>query len=401
MDTSDVGQQVRATKIVANAQSNGTKPPHPFPVRELSGNVKRPLLEEMKTVLNFQHLARCVECMIFNWKAGTDMLLARAKTSHYYGERNERIYRGIYNVLLAGAVCFQPYNAPFFQAAKEERVDFLERCAKGSPLTDEQLAYLKQFPVYDYRVDDNSDRGRWKYKEYESLFGEFAQWLVEDGARRGAMQNLGPTGILTETTDDGATFEQDWWAGKKFGHSGTGSIHEIKILIGVYEYFYPKVFSNALRDEFIRRRPRRINPEEIPDERVVTVVIFGDFQLVQISMPPIVEDAKERFLFAKPCSDLPATGTIQVRKILKLIEHHDQHSRDSYPPPPVEFELFSFILRKYLGLKFQANTFECGNMNYRILLLSGDIFQVPNYEDGNNDNLVMYRSPIVSDANSW
>lgn len=59
--------QVRATNIVSEAQIKGHEVPNPFPVQELSGEARNPLPEEMKTVLDFEHLIKCVECMILNW----------------------------------------------------------------------------------------------------------------------------------------------------------------------------------------------------------------------------------------------------------------------------------------------------------------------------------------------
>lgn len=120
-------RQARAIKIVADAQSRGTEPPHLFPVRELSGHVKQPMLEEMKAVSDLEHLVKCVERMMFHWKIRTEpgarlnvaILLSKPKSADDYGERNERVYRSIYNILLAGAVCSRPYNTPFFKHKKK------------------------------------------------------------------------------------------------------------------------------------------------------------------------------------------------------------------------------------------------------------------------------------------
>lgn len=107
----------------------------------------------------------------------------------------------MYQVLTAGAVCARPYSEPFFSAEKERRAEFLENCANGTltdpdsdpgvgTLTDQDLEYLRQFPVYNFNADEESASGRLKVQEYEALFGPFAEWLIVDGKRRGLEANL-------------------------------------------------------------------------------------------------------------------------------------------------------------------------------------------------------------------
>ena len=81
-----------------------------------------------------------------------------------------------------------------------------------------------------------------------------------------------------------------------------------------------------------------------------------------------------------------------MRKILRLVKQHNQYFRDSYTLYPLEFGLFSFMLKNNFSSKFQVNNFdtEFGYNLYVQLIWLGYIFQIPNYEKYQNENLVIY-----------
>jgi hypothetical protein len=83
-------------------------------------------------------------------------------------------YRAIYRLLLAGAVLARPYMAPLFQAREEGKEGFFGRygledytqkywekidISEDGPPRPEDVAYIRQFPVYNYDVTDWSKIG--------------------------------------------------------------------------------------------------------------------------------------------------------------------------------------------------------------------------------------------------
>ena len=46
------------------------------------------------------------------------------------------------------------------------------------------MAYIRQYPVYNFDVLDWSEIGQWRNQEYEACFGPFATWIIKDGRMR-------------------------------------------------------------------------------------------------------------------------------------------------------------------------------------------------------------------------
>ena len=117
--------------------------------------------------------------------------------------------------------------------------------------------------------------------------------------------------IIPEVDDTG---ERDWDNARSFDGSQTGSIREIKTLLGAYEHFYRKVF----RKDY--SRPATPGGQaaivHFQGQRQVTAVMFGLFQLDEISMPRSFEESENGLLFAKPTSGFPPPRTINVREVL-------------------------------------------------------------------------------------
>jgi len=157
--------------------------------------VTKPSIQEIQMVYDFQHLIRCVEWATYYWKSDIDyeiddpqdrfgenpILLTGSRQGDplekwpggrdpkwpprgwrrmpeerepEYHTFRERLYRGLYNVLIVGAFCYGIYNEPFTQAKRENKSDFLRRCVRGSSqdLLPEDLIYLRSFPIYDFRA---------------------------------------------------------------------------------------------------------------------------------------------------------------------------------------------------------------------------------------------------------
>jgi hypothetical protein len=156
----------------------------------------------------------------------------------------ERFYRAMYGVLTAGVVSSGAYNAPFYYAEKEGHTEFLERCcAQKQTLSDKDVEYLRQFPVYDYDAPDESESGRWRDQEHEVLFGTFSEWLFEEGKRRGREKKLDPIEIEEyDEIDSGSRTEPE-----SLDSAQAGAVREVKMLVAAYEHLHRK-FTNGNRE---------------------------------------------------------------------------------------------------------------------------------------------------------
>lgn len=405
--------QVRATDIVAEAQLKGIEPPSPFPIRELDGEVRNPLPREMKAVFDFEHLIKCVEHMMLNWDIPQDPesshpepLLLEMRPWLVLGKYDKwkaRLHRGLYHVLLAGAACSGPYNAPFFRAEREGRTEFLERCTRCSPnpgrlspLTAEDLQYLRTFLVYDtsagYGYDtsagDNLEDVIRRKDEYKTMYGPLTDYLIKEGAKDGLREQIERTNIPEHDYDNVHGDRSAWYSGEE-----TGSIREIKTLVASYEHFYRKVYRTDYSKVEVPYDTTMIPSFE--GQRKVTAVIFGRFQLEEIFLPTIVQDAENGFLLARATSESLGIGNVDVHQVLRqVLRSAEIPLIGAYYllPLPLPYQLFLFSLAHF-NLKWTPDIFdpEWGYRRWRREISSGDMFQGPHLNPGkfnHGDSLV-------------
>lgn len=341
--------QVRATTKVLDANQSGSQATITS-MHELSGLSQRPSIEELKEVLNMQHLVRCVEHMY--WEGSIDMessfcvsLPADCREGGYdtmdeleLKNFRDGFYRAMYRMLLAGAVMAGAYQEPFTQAEKDGREGFLQRNKTGD-FDDEDLAFLRQFPVYNFDVLDTSTTGKWRNKSYNIAFGPFAEWLVEDGRARGVRENP----------------------------ESRGAVRELMLLLVAHEHLlckfnhkeYVPFFGEEAVHEGYRTKIRGFEGKP----RHVSVVLYGDFQVRQVTMPASIEDSGSILLPTTIHPLLKAADKDQGLNIAKATQALETHTRgrmsdgDENPNPPAMFELWFFALRHYLNLGFSAGSF--------------------------------------------
>src|SRR5271154_6387194 len=100
--------QLRATHIIKEAERSGNLPPNPFLLAKLSGSITKPEIFELNDVFNLQHMMRCIESMIIEWKVpqtghvfyyDTSLVDKRGledEDAHW----QENLYRALYRVIL-------------------------------------------------------------------------------------------------------------------------------------------------------------------------------------------------------------------------------------------------------------------------------------------------------------
>ena len=379
---------MRATAIVLKAYQAGNLPPA-VAMNSLSGNSKLPDLAELKEVFNMQYLVRCIEYMYFystrlHLGECEDNLFQNMKYGHYPavqrrfpeclsedipGAKNATIdsfrdgfYRAMYRLLLAGAVLARAYMAPLFRAREEggkdgffarngldyyaqkywEKIDPSEEV----PPTEADIAYIRQFPVYNYDVTDWSEIGLWRNREYETCFGPFASWIIEDGRKRQRNEPQDPN----DTKPDWA---ENW--------VDVGAVRELMLLLVAYDHFNSKFqngsWAKTNRGAYMKKQ----------GNRTVSIVRFGVFQIEEVTMPVAVEDLTNGYLFADyhPAleglegEDIPYQFDVWFATV-GLLDHKIRNrylNNRENPGPPSMLELWHFALRHYLNLGFRSGTF--------------------------------------------
>jgi hypothetical protein len=370
----------------------------------------------MQAVFDFEHLVKCVEWMMTNWKIshepegdfGNDPLLVNQHSRLWvmrggYEKWKERLHRALYYVLLAGAAFSGPYNAPFFQAERAGRTEFLQRCARcvrstdgsrgATILIEEDFEYLKTFAVYHLSASDDSDMGRWRDDQYETIFGPLARYLIEDGRDCGLREGLDRSMIAEHDELNGEGDVFSWYTGEQ-----AGSIREVKSLVAAYEHLRRKVYRTDYSKAPISGGFPAI--ENFEGQRKVTVAVFGQFQLDEISLPVTVEASENGFLLAKPVSESSKLSIIDVSQILHQMSMREREFQPAHPLPPT-FQFFSYCLRTYFNLKWKPNIFESGWGHEKWLdeLANGDMFQAPHSNFNMIDSLVLCRSPPSAEEN--
>ena len=383
---------MRATAIVLEAELAGNRPPA-MAMDALSGNSTLPDLGELKEVLNMQYLVRCLEWMYFHAddrhrSEEQANLFREMRYGRYPSERRQfpnclsegipgvekatidsfrdLFYRAICRLLIAGAVLAGAYLDLLFRAREEGNDGFLLRNGyvwyedecweKIAEIDDEERdrrddadrAYVRKTAVYNYDVEDWSEIGEWKYGQYESVFGPFASWIVEDGRKR-----------QRDEPRNSAGAEPDWAEDSE----DVGAVRELMLLMVAYDHFNGKIENGP-------RQSNPLGPEYMPnqDNRTVSIIRFGVFHVEQITMPSQLSDLKTDLLFAEfhPAFADSMGKWIPYQfdiwwTITEILEpaHRWQYNwwnRENPGPPPM-MQLWHFALRKYLNLGFRYRTF--------------------------------------------
>jgi hypothetical protein len=122
--------QVRATHIIKEAEQSGNFPLNPFPFAGLSGAIRKLEIFELNDVFSVQHMIRCIESMIIEWKVpqtghvfyyDTSLVDERGledEDAHW----QENLYRAWYRVILAGAI--KAYNEPLIFGCRRAKCGF-------------------------------------------------------------------------------------------------------------------------------------------------------------------------------------------------------------------------------------------------------------------------------------
>ncbi|KAL4747075.1 hypothetical protein BDW72DRAFT_209879 [Aspergillus terricola var. indicus] len=326
---SDALMAVRATRIVVEYFYKGQLPPEPFPFDSLSADARRISFEGLRQILDWEHLIRCIEDFcLHNTEWGQDCYFhvkqatKTAPPPENWLKWQGRFHRSMYHSFLMGAVLCRVYQQPL--GPSDDRPghlfeDINTRLQGGEPvLRNDEMDYLLRYPVFNFEA----------YEGHEPIYGQLADFLVQHSQHRAQSRSTFPD-------------------------------------------FYPE---DAIPNNLDRERASLLYAEtkdnENPDieslSRRVTIVPLGSFYPEQIAMPARVQDAHQTRLLKFPL--LQETGESSWNPSARFISlfldvmhsssGQSSHYADSFPTPPPPLQIFQFISRKFLGLRFSDEAFD-------------------------------------------
>lgn len=345
-------------------------PPDPFPISTLSGAEHKPTLEELKTLLEFRHLVKCVEHHVRqDEEYRREDHEARRKKSdvpEFSKSWRERFHRSMYRVFLAGAVLYGPYHQPFSADGQTPPgfLDSFQKKVAAQPrgggrhfpekvLSEADIKYLLKFPVYDLSGCESHDIS----------FGPLATHFVNESQAR------------AEQESDSASWVQDRPTGTildRFEADQQILFHDILQFLFAYEHLcgFDKrtgLLSSRTRiDGFARYDRAGRSPRQA---RRVSVVLFGNFVLEEIVTPVVIPSTRGVLLHLNSTPVLQAheangdTITTPFRHVDLLLNHmHRTSGRPNsyglmYPAPHPPLQFIRYLLRKYLDLRFTPGAF--------------------------------------------
>ncbi|KAI9375792.1 hypothetical protein BJX61DRAFT_493081 [Aspergillus egyptiacus] len=361
---SDALVAVRATRIATDCLLKAELPPDPFPVSELSGDVRKPSLEELKQVQPLQDVANYLGQKILSQRG--DQFIAMPDsfdTDRHEWARlrwkvwREECHRAIYRHLAAGAVLYRAYHEPIVSDGRP--TDFLaaliEIMESGEELeyvTDgwfsaSDRTYLSKVPLYNIR----------DYHKSEKVFRPLEDLFVAESRKREPFEPVGMFGSRNASRAQSLFQSFRRYADIRNPQSLDG-YHAENLFHQILHFMF---MVEQCPQQFIldSRGPHDNKPEKpSEDDRSTLAIFFGAFVPMNITfrdnrevsgalaLPGLESKTlKDSNYFGFQYMDTLLTKVWQVGGIPNC------YGRDDRPPPP-QFYFAEYMLRKYFGLRF-------------------------------------------------
>lgn len=299
----------------------------------LSRNVRRPSLEELRSLFNMRHLVRCVEYLFLqyyipldpeNWHWNSELLprkwratpssmpaseiLEYPRLSHHWGLN---FHTAVFRVLIAGPVFARAYQEPFFSARSHGHHDFLPEYnrlfldarqedlyigheGEGEVIISEkEKEILRTFPVYDLQA----------YSKSEPTFAPFVDWLLED--------------IKKQTAADIDHIQS--------GDTSDPILHQVGMFLFAFSWLDNMDGMTPFINEDKKFGWGRTKEDDSPipleelqgNIRTVYLVLFGIFQCEEFKIPTAIENVAKTHIVV---SQLPqAINTVPITDIENIL----------------------------------------------------------------------------------
>ncbi|KAL2867680.1 uncharacterized protein BJX67DRAFT_76015 [Aspergillus lucknowensis] len=359
---SDALIAVRATKIATDALLRGELPPDPFPVSELSGDVWKPSLEELKQVQTLQYVANYLEQEIRSHDLFIAMPDSFDTDRHEWARLrwkvwHEECHRAIYRHLAAGAILYRGYHEPIVSDGRP--ADFLaaliEIMESGEELeyategwfSASDRAYLSEIPLYSIR----------DYHMSEKVFRALEDLFVAESGKRELFQ---PAGVFSSRHPERVrSLFQSFRRYTDIRNPQSLDGHHVENLFHQILHFMFMVEQCPQQFILDARGTHDNKPEKASEKEQSTLAIFFEaFVPTKITIRDKAEVSgalalpglesktlKDSNYFGFQYMDTLLTKVWQVGGIPNC------YGRDDRPPRP-QFYFAEYMLRKYFGLRF-------------------------------------------------
>ncbi|GIK04039.1 hypothetical protein Aspvir_008114 [Aspergillus viridinutans] len=395
---------VRATEIAKQAILKGHLPPSPFPLGQLSGDVRKPTLDELKVLFNFRHLVECLERLAKDdshayWCDFIESLEPEDRINAWMVWK-ERFHVALYRSFLSGAALYRAYHEPLTLASTcglphfldkfwsnmededgEDEEEEQEEDHHSDPFTPAEKRYLVQYPIFRFE----------EFQYHGDIFQPLADIFVQESKRK--------TEVVS--TLRGASLYERYGA-KQYdpdilerSHSQALFHQLLQFMFVAHSPMLRKIIRNEDGSDYQQRHNEPTLKEMIGRSRTVSVIFFDVFSLEEIIMPEDVEDAGETFVLARPGVERPMVdeanlpGLEYASRNLGLFLHEIKWfsgQPNCYWPgcgtPPPEFQFMRYMLAKYFHLRFKDDTWDWENnrnhaqpiLPWIRFIISGDVF---------------------------
>ncbi|KAF3358208.1 hypothetical protein VdG1_02985 [Verticillium dahliae VDG1] len=375
---------VRATNLVRPAFEAGELPPRITSLGKLTGASRKPSHAELIQVLQMQHVAACLEHMffysgkmIFGQSKWTGLVHPDPPNSSITGPSDDgaeharllsqwkdNFRRATYRLFLAGAGLAHAYHEPFFRSLEQGERYFSEPSTRESWERDND--YLGTFAVYNHELQGDKNA---------EAFGPLSSWIVEtartEASSRGFMPYWKRPAYLAERSEEEEEEEDDNGEGRDgpLTDQDVFPLWELMRMWTAHELAQIRLDwgrgtnHHSPHSEWMRH----LEPSQV---RMTSVVLFGTFQLTELTMPARVEDTEHTVLIATPVTPSDAGGrstspttsvhvldgppqpySWNVRERLAWMPLPSDRSEQD-PGPGLGCKFFSYIFEVYWSRRF-------------------------------------------------
>ncbi|CBF73866.1 predicted protein [Aspergillus nidulans FGSC A4] len=346
----DALMAVRATKVVVDHFHKGQLPPNPFQLDSLSADSHEVSFEELRQILNLVHLIRCIEDFcLYNTEWGRDCYFhlkqenKAAPPQENWLKWQERFHRSMYQSFLMGAVLSRAYQQPLDPSnncPEHFFKDINTRLQGDEPvLRNDEMAYLLRYPVFNFEA----------YEDHEPIYGQLADFLVQQSRHRAQSRSNLPDFY----PEDAIPNDLDR------GQASLLYAETVQCLLASMTLLNHEGYSPIFEKD-------NKNPDIKSLSRKVTIVPLGSFYPEQIAMPTSVHAAHQTRLLKSPLPQETGESSwnpsARFMSLFLDIMHSSSgqpnHYADTFPTPPPPLQIFQFISRKFLGLRFSDEAFD-------------------------------------------
>ena len=329
----------------------GQFPPVHFPLDSLSVEAQEPSSDDVRQVLDWEHMVRCIENICLHnteWGQHCYYYVRKANVKKRPPPEwltwRDNFRRSMYQSLLMGAVLCREYQAPLAPLNKDDLPKhFLEDCDKrlndpDEPLMkSEEMAYLLKYPVFNFEA----------YDYHNSIYEQLADFLRQQAKHRPSCES-----VLLDMYPEDATadnIDQD--------HAKALYAEMVQCLLSSMTLLNHGGDSQIFKQD--DENMGKLNKK-------VTIVPLGSFYPELIALPANPQDANQTLLPKEPLlqetensSWHPSSRFMNLfLDVMHSSSGQPNHYREEYPTPPPPLQVFQYIFRTFLGLRFSDDAFE-------------------------------------------